>query len=174
MKLVLLRHATRSAFDQELGPAGESPLNAIGLAQAEDLISHLAPKGVLPAPTRLLVSPKLRARQTLTPLARECALELEIDQRLDERKNAESLRDFNERVRAFFEVITEGAASGDKSVVYACTHFDWLEAAALLWPTNFSERESSASWSPLEYQIFRLTDEGLLNTVSRGHVAPRF
>lgn len=173
MKLVLLRHATRSAMDLEAGPAGESPLNTIGLAQAEDLLNHVHPKGPIPAPTRLLVSPKLRAKQTLTPLSRETGLSLEIESRLDERNSNESLRDFNARVVQLFEDLCGSKAEASNEVLYLCSHLDWLEAACLLWPTNMSERESSMPFSPLDYLVFRLRD-GLLNTVSRGSVHTRF
>lgn len=171
MKLVLLRHATRSAFDMESGPAGESPLNAVGLAQAEDLLNHLSPKGPLPQPTRLFVSPKLRARQTLTPLARESAVKLEIETRLDERNSGESVRDFNDRIKDLFEDLNNTA--DESAVIYLCSHMDWLEAVTTLWPSNMSEREASMPWSPLEYQVFRLR-EGVLHTLARGHVSPRF
>lgn len=176
MKLVLLRHATRSAFEMESGPAGESPLNAVGLAQAEDLLNHVSPKGPLPTPTRLFVSPKLRARQTLTPLARESGLRLEIESRLDERNSGESVRDLNTRIKSLFEDIATPNSKmklEDSDVVFLCSHMDWLEAVTSLWPTNMSEREASSSWSPLEYQVFRL-DKDVLTTVVRGQVQPRF
>lgn len=177
MKLVLLRHATRSALDFEMGPAGESPLSTIGLAQAEDLLNHVHPKGPLPAPTRLFASPKLRARQTLTPLSRESGLSLDIEPRLDERSSDESARDFHARVVDLFEDLrTQAATTNDEAsneTVYLCSHLDWLEAALTLWDTNLSEREASVPWSPLDYQVFRFRD-GILNSIRRGSVNPRF
>lgn len=181
MKLVLLRHATRSALDLEAGPAGESPLNTIGLAQAEDLPNHVHPKGALPVPTKLIVSPKLRARQTLTPLSRETGLSLEVDPRLDERHSNESLQDFHSRVLSVFNEVQELALSAqdqkneriENEVYYLCSHLDWLEAALTLWDTNLSDREVSTSWSPLDYQVFRFRESALVS-LHRGSVHPRF
>lgn len=169
--IVLMRHATRSA-GLDFGSvksgdaAGESPLNAVGLAQAEDLADLVRSKGKLPAPTRLFSSPKLRARQTLEPLSKTTGLALEILEDLDERRDREALKDFTERVRGIPSLLKGGGT------IYLCTHLDVLEAAALAWPTDFSEHESTKSWSTLEYQVFKVKN-GFLESGARGRIEPR-
>ncbi|MGI9430770.1 MAG: histidine phosphatase family protein [Myxococcota bacterium] len=70
VKLLLLRHAKAEKRRDWDGPDPLRPLNARGLQQAEELIDRLrrAP------PTRIVVSPYLRCRQTVEPLAREFGL----------------------------------------------------------------------------------------------------
>ena len=167
MNLVLLRHATRSSV-LEFG-SGESALNAVGLAQAEDLVSAVQVHGKPPPPTLLFISPKLRARQTLTPLSKAVHLELKIFDDLDERRETESLSTFERRVRAIFESVKN---LGANETVYLCSHLDVLEAACVLWPTDFSEREMVQAWSTLEYQVFKIQN-GVLMSGLRGRVGPR-
>lgn len=169
-QLVLLRHATRSSFS--LGTASELPLNAVGFAQAEDLVNAVEARRALPRPTILIASPKLRARQTLEPLARALDLEIEVIDALDERRDDETQREFEARVREALASIRALFPADRSATVYACTHLDVLEAAALHWPSDFSERESRATWSTLEYQILDARDS-VLKTRARGRIEPR-
>lgn len=165
MKLVLLRHATRSPYEND----GDS-LSRAGLAQAEDLITHLAPQGSLPAPTRLLVSPKRRAKETLQPLSEAIQLQLEIDPRLDERHSFESGKVFEERVRSILDDTVENASEDE--TIYLCSHSDWLEMALMVLPHDLSDLDASYGFSPCEYRVFRRHD-GIMKSKMRGHVAPR-
>lgn len=160
-QIVLMRHATRAAV-LEFGNS-ESSLNAVGLAQAEKLADAVKLAGKLPAPTRLLCSPKLRARQTLEPLSKASGLKIEIVTDLDERREHESLKTFEERIRKLAESLPQN------ETVYVCTHLDVLEVAAALWPTNFSERESAQTWSTLEFQVFKIRG-GLFEAGARGRI----
>ena len=167
-QIVLLRHATRSAV-LEFG-ASESSLNAVGLAQAEDLADLVKKGAKIPPPTQLISSPKLRARQTLTPLSKSTGLKIEILDDLDERRDHESANAFDQRIRSIPEKFSKFL--GPEGTLYLCTHLDVLEAAALLWPTNFSDRESTQSWSTLEYQVFKFQN-GILESAQRGRIEPR-
>lgn len=151
MKLVLLRHAARSA--QSLG---DSPLNEIGRRQAEDLTHFISPHGPLPTPTLLLTSPKRRARETLTPLSGSLSLQLQIDERLDERHTSESMKDFDSRVRELLEEITP--LEERKGCVYLCSHLDWLESAIVHLPSDISELEASLPWPVASFRVFRWQD----------------
>lgn len=164
-QIVLMRHATRSAV-LEFG-AGESSLNAVGRTQAEDLADLVKMGGQLPAPSRLFSSPKLRARQTLEPLSKATGLQLEILADLDERRDNESAKAFEDRVRALPEKLPK------TGTLFLCTHLDVLEAAALSWPTDFSERESTQTWSTLEYQVFKVRSGAVLESALRGRIEPR-
>ena len=84
--LLLVRHGDRFDYGagkqawkerckrQQLEPS-DPPLSALGHAQAREVAAYLAPLG----PTRLLVSPYLRALQTAQPLAHLTSLPLCVD-----------------------------------------------------------------------------------------------
>jgi phosphohistidine phosphatase SixA len=169
-QIVLLRHATRSAvldFSESIAGGGSS-LNATGLGQAEDFAQIVKKGGGLPPPNCLFASPKLRARQTLQPLSKATGIALEILDALDERRDSESLKTFEERVRQI-PTLLNGEGQG---TIYLCTHLDVLEAASALWPTNFTERESTNPWSTLEYQVFNVKN-GVFESALRGRIEPR-
>jgi phosphohistidine phosphatase SixA len=173
MKLVLLRHASRS----QQGP-GDHGLSDAGHAQAEALIRHVSPSGSLPAPTRILSSPKLRARSTVEPLCTAFHKTLEIDKRIDEQSHSESLTEFENRVRLLIDELTENAGRGSlfrsetaEECLYIVSHLDWLEAALLALPTDLSDRDAMATWVTLEYRAFRFHD-GIFKWVQTGHVIP--
>ncbi len=86
MKLLLVRHGQTSsnvsgAIDTALPGA---PLNATGLSQAESLPGRLAQAGLLEAIGSLWVSPVLRARQTMEPIARATGQEVQVREGLRE------------------------------------------------------------------------------------------
>ncbi len=171
MNLILLRHATRSGI-VEFGVT-ETPLNPIGRAQAEDLVTAVETLKILPRPQALLSSPKLRARQTLAALATASSLEISVLDELDERHQSETQKAFEHRVRMSLEIIrTRFANAKPDDAVYVCSHLDFLETAALVWPSDFSEREAQRPWSTLEYQIFDWQD-GVLKSKKRGRIEPR-
>jgi phosphohistidine phosphatase SixA len=72
MHIVLFRHAEREPMR-----ATNPPLTAQGMRQAQAL-ALLVKQGGLPAPTRLLVSPKLRTQQTFTPLSDSLGLDFAL------------------------------------------------------------------------------------------------
>lgn len=162
MKLVLLRHATRSPYD-----GGDSSLSTKGRAQSEEFVAHVAPRGALPVPTRLVVSPKKRAKETLTPLSHSTHLPLEIESRLDERHQTETSREFMDRITSVFTDLE--ARANDGGCVYLCTHLDWLEGAMIVLNHDLSELEASLGWSTAEYKVFRLED-GIWKSKAKGHV----
>lgn len=162
MKLVLFRHATRSPYD-----AGDSSLSVHGHAQAEALPTQLSPNGALPVPTRLLVSPKRRAKETFTPLSRATELPLEIEKRLDERRQNESGTEFKNRIVALVDELAKRSAASD--CVFLCSHLDWLEAAMIHLPHDLSELEASVGWSAADFKIFKLED-GIWKSKGKGHV----
>lgn len=84
MKLHLLRHARSAKRARWKGPDWMRPLSEAGRAQAQSLASALRESGA----RRLLSSPALRCRQTLAPLALATGLPVEVDERLDERRDA--------------------------------------------------------------------------------------
>jgi len=166
MKVVLLRHAARYAHDP-----GDCSLTSYGLAQAEALARATFPQGDLPVPTRLLASPKKRAQQTLTPLSQFTQVQLEIDLRLDERKQNETSKEFDQRITSLITDFTQPPPISD-SCVYLCSHFDWLQTASILIPSDASPVDLERSWATCEYLVFRI-NSGIWELVLSGIVAPR-
>ncbi|MES2965518.1 MAG: phosphoglycerate mutase family protein [Bdellovibrionota bacterium] len=162
MKLVLLRHATRSPYD-----GGDSALSTKGLAQAEALVGQVSPQGSLPAPTRLISSPKRRAKQTLTPLSHALHVSLEIEERLDERRQVETGKEFQQRIDGLLEELSN--ESTHEACVWLCTHLDWLETAMIAMTHDLSEIEASIGFNTAEYKVFRLED-GIWKSKAKGHV----
>lgn len=163
MKLVLLRHATRSPYD-----GGDSSLSTKGRAQAEDLVEQLAPRGPLPHPSRLIASPKRRAKETLTPVSHALHLPLDVDTRLDERHQNETPGEFRARIEELFRELESAAADG-ASCVWLCTHLDWIEAAMIAMTHDLNEIEASMGWSAAEYKVFRFED-GVWWLKSKGQI----
>lgn len=110
MKLHLLRHAKAAKRSRWKGPDWMRPLSEAGRAQAQALARSLRERGL----GRLLSSPALRCRQTLAPLALATGLPIEVDERLDERRDAAKAT----------EVLA--ALRGAPAVV--CTHGDHVAA----------------------------------------------
>ncbi len=78
-RLLLLRHGhATSGPDHRWDPS--DPLTPLGIRQAEDVAAHLASLGT--APTRVVSSPAVRARQTAETCAAALGLDVEIDDRL--------------------------------------------------------------------------------------------
>ena len=162
MKLVLLRHATRSPYD-----SGASSLSTKGRAQSEDLVAQIAPHGPLPVPTRLLVSPKRRAKETLTPLSQALHLPLETEIRLDERRQNETAPEFHSRIVSLFAELEADPKNGE--CVYLCTHLDWLETAMIEMNHDLSDLDASLGWSTAEFKVFRYED-GTWKTKAKGQI----
>ena len=82
------------------GQAPDAPLTAEGVVQAAALADFLAPLGI----ERIVVSPYLRAQQSIAPLAARLGLVVEQDARLVERVLSTGERaDWLERLRESFE-----------------------------------------------------------------------
>lgn len=162
MKIVLLRHATRSTTG-----LGDSPLTLLGLAQAEEFGTKAATaRDHLLKPTHVIASPKQRARQTLEPLAEKSGIALKIDPRLDERHQNEPAQTFTHRMREILAEV-EAIEGQPEPVIYLCSHLDWLEQAVTEISTDLTELEAAASWQTCEYRIFNVED-GLWQFVRRG------
>jgi exopolyphosphatase/guanosine-5'-triphosphate,3'-diphosphate pyrophosphatase len=110
MKLHIVRHARAAKRSRWKGPDWMRPLTDEGRAQAQRLATTLRDAGA----KRLLSSPALRCRQTLAPLSLATGLPIEIDERLDDRRDAAKA----------FEALT--ALRGEPAVL--CTHGDHVAA----------------------------------------------
>lgn len=149
MKFVLFRHAHKGILpfeDPELSPQGH--------LQAEQISKDVS-AAKIPAPTHLLVSPKRRAAQTFLPLSHEQGLPLSVQSALDQHVSGESSAEFRDRIRSFIDNLT--SQFGHADVIYACTHYDWIEEAMSLIPSdrNLNTFEFS-HWAPTQYLVFEV------------------
>lgn len=166
MKVVLLRHATRSLREME-----DPGLTADGHAQANGLARRVIDTSDLPKPKRLIASPKRRAIETLRPLHFLADVPLHVDGRLDERQPHESGHTFEGRILEVINDLSDMEESyAEDDAVYLCSHLDWLEAILPLLPSDLSDFEIQASWSTCQYRIFTVK-EGIWSLESHGHVA---
>lgn len=145
-------------------------MDANGHAQARALAS-LVVSGHLPQPTKLTASPKKRARQTLEALqAQSKGLVLNVDDRLDEHRAGETRDQWENRIRSW---IKETQKSTSDSVVYICSHLDWLEAAMVLFDSTMSDFEIASNWSNGSYRIMSFK-EGLWHLSATGIIHAQY
>ena len=159
MKIGLFRHGEKESEwtpDPRLNPVGQH--QALELKQSVEL-------GILPKPTRLIASPKIRAVLTLSPLARALNLPLEKSESLDERKNSEDAAQFKKRIVK----VIESFPAGPDEIIFLCSHLDWIEEFLNQVPCDTDLHQlSEFSWNPGAYLIFdieviwHLTQKGRL------------
>ena len=118
MKFVLFRHAHKG-----LMPFEDPELSPRGFTQAAAILNLIQEK-VLPPPTRLCVSPRRRTSQTLYPVSRALGLQMETVPGLDQREGTETSAEFRARITSF---VKDLRSAGESEIVYACTHYDWIE-----------------------------------------------
>ncbi len=116
-RVLLIRHC------QTDGKLAESPLTELGHAQASELATWLADRGV----DRIVSSPAARAIDTVRPFATSAGLEIEIDVRLVERRMPRypSFETFLERVHETMEDRAFRPDGGETG----------LEVTARAWPS---------------------------------------
>ncbi|MGE0632083.1 MAG: histidine phosphatase family protein [Pseudobdellovibrionaceae bacterium] len=121
MKIYLIRHGEKSAH------GGANPgLSSHGQDQARALAQAVS-KNELEKPDEILASPKMRTHETMAPLSKLTGLQTRIVPEVDERKGAESHTQFIQRTVNFLDNIE--TLYPKASVIYVCSHMDWLEVA---------------------------------------------
>ena len=160
MKFVLFRHAHKG-----IQPFDDPELSIPGFEQAAQLV-EMVNKHQLPTPTRLLVSPRRRASQTLYPLSRGFAVPLEIKNDLDQAASQENGTAFRKRIENFLNEIT--ALAEKPEAIFACTHYDWIETAM---PLINSDKDLTtfefSHWSPTQHIEFEITS-GVWTYIKKG------
>jgi broad specificity phosphatase PhoE len=151
MHVILLRHATRSP----LHPA-DGGLSEAGRRQAADLVDRLNPSGPLLHPTVLIASPKRRAQETLAPLSSYCGIQINLNENVDERRDAETGLQFQARVRAWVKETVSKYGTND--VLFVCSHLDWLEEVLRVAPSNLTALEIERPFAPCEARAFEIRD----------------
>jgi len=148
MRVLMFRHAER-----ENSGSSNPPLSARGLKQAQKLVEEID-LTILPRPTKLLSSPKLRARQTFQQIQDKLGVEIQIHPDLDERHNFESADLFVRRIQRFLSYLEQ-----NPGVIFFVTHLDWIEEALRLIPSEADlTSEKFQSWLPAQSMEFEIHD----------------
>lgn len=148
MKFVLFRHAQKG-----ITPFEDPELSLKGFEQSGNLIDLIKNKS-LPLPTFLFVSPKRRTSQTFYPISKHHSLTPQISDFLDQRRNDETSLQFRQRVQTF---LNELELRNSEEVIFACTHYDWLEEAmALIHCDRDLNTFEFSHWAPTQYVIFEI------------------
>ena len=156
MKFILFRHAQKGAT-----PFEDPELTLKGFEQSVHIL-NLIKNNTLPIPTQLLVSPKRRTSQTLYPVAKEFGLSLTVAEDLDQQTTAEGSPDFRFRVNNFLNSLIE--KSNEEHVIFACTHYDWIEEAMTLINCDQDLNTFQFShWAPAQYVAFEVTESTWLH-----------
>ena len=165
MIFILLRHGHKS-----MDPPENPNLSAKGHEQAHQLLK-MVQDNALPVPTVCLYSDKIRTKETLNDLIENFKPKHEIKNELNLREMNETAQQFRARVQKLVNLYTYQASQPENKnqVVYACTHYDWVEEAMTVIDSdkNLTSYEF-AGWSPAQYIEFQIGDDGIWMFKSRG------
>lgn len=168
MIFVLLRHGHKS-----MEPPENPTLSAKGYEQARQLLKMVQDNS-LPAPTVCIFTDKVRTKETLNDLIETFKPKTELKNDLNLRELNESGQQFRARVQKLVNFYTYLASQPENQnqVVYACTHYDWVEEAMTVidCDKNLNSYEF-ASWSPAQYIEFKINEDGIWQFKSRGVAA---
>ncbi len=144
----MFRHAER-----ENSGSSNPPLSSHGLKQAQKLVEDID-LNVLPRPSKLLCSPKLRAQQTFRQIESHLGIPLQIQPDLDERQSSEPIDLFTRRVQRFLN-----SFEGQAGVIYFVSHLDWIEEALRLIPSDADLlHDRYQTWMPAQSLEFEYQD----------------
>lgn len=152
MDVVLFRHAKKGML-----PFEDPGLTPEGLMQSERL-PDIVNKYNLPAAAALWASEKIRTHQTFQGLASTFKLNTETKAELNLRSESESQNMFQQRVKILIDELTLSACNDLQSCIYLCTHYDWIEEAMAIIPSdkNLLTFEFN-SWAPAQFVHFKIT-----------------
>jgi hypothetical protein len=160
--LILMRHAARAGGMDGLSPEGHKQAEGLPKLLELKILKHFR----RPATEfHLASSPKLRTQQTLRFLRDGLQAPLQVLSDLDERTGEETQIAMEKRVKfqlnkwttettEFQRLSSNDPLSDQLSVTLACSHLDWLEAAALFIDSDELEFQRAESWAPLSMKIY--------------------
>lgn len=152
MDVVLFRHAKKGML-----PFEDPGLTPEGFAQGERLPDVVQKQG-LPTARELWASEKIRTHQTLQALASVLHLSTLTKVELNLRNETETQKMFCARVQILIDELSLTARnSSTNECIYLCTHYDWIEEAMHLIPSDRSLMTSEFStWAPAQYIHFKI------------------
>lgn len=154
MIIVLIRHGHKGMI-----PFEDPSLTENGFKQAKALASLIQQKK-LPTPTDLWASQKIRTSQTLSSLAEKFQLDISKKNELNLRMDNENQKNFRDRIQNLISSLSESSDSSSEKCIYLCTHYDWIEEAMSLIPSDTDLLSYQFShWSPAQYIIFEIQEQ---------------
>lgn len=155
MKLVLFRHGEKQS------EWTSDPLLSFKGEQQAKALKEFVHQGILPKPTRLIISPKIRTAMTFSPLALSLPLPLEKSEVLDERSNQEEISDLKKRISQFIENISmQVDPKENEQIIFICSHFDWIEEFLELLPCDSDLIQiPDFRWAPGAYLVFEFNSK---------------
>jgi broad specificity phosphatase PhoE len=149
MKVILIRHGEKSNISSD---HSKNYLSPNGQKQALSLAKQVENQ-ILPNPTHLLSSEFERTSETLKPLSDLFHLNIIKKREFD-------LQDYNETSRTFRDRVTRGLSYlttfPADSVVYVCSHQDWLQEALTIISSTDSSVLKFNSWPTTRYLLFQV------------------
>lgn len=165
MIFILLRHGHKS-----MDPADNPCLTDRGYLQAKKLLQYVQ-ENKLPLPSLCLYSEKIRTKETLDELISHYRPRHEALSELNLRSHLESAQDFRQRIQKLIHQYTLKASqtsTGSKQVIYACTHYDWIDEALTIIDADVDLNSYEyRSWAPAQYIEFQI-ENGLWYLKSKG------
>ncbi len=157
MKIYIFRHAQKA-----MDFSGDPDLTAGGHDQASKLLDRVL-KHDLVQPTELWVSPKRRTHSTFRPLSEHFKLPLQTQEALLEQEGGETISDFRRRIEHLIALASNSDSdSKADSVIFMCSHYDWVIEAMSLIPCDTDLTEGPfAHWNPCQYAGFETGTEGV-------------
>lgn len=153
-----------------MDPADNPHLTDRGHLQAKKLL-QFTKDNKLPLPTLCLYSEKIRTKETLDEIINGYQPRHEALSGLNLRSHSESATDFRQRIQKFIHHYTVKASqsgTGSKQVIYACTHYDWIDEALTMIDADVDLNSYEyRSWAPAQYLEFQI-ENGLWQLKSKG------
>lgn len=152
MNVVLFRHAKKG-----MTPFDDPSLSPEGFLQGEKLPVTVQKQNI-PAATELWASEKIRTHQTFSNLSESLRLPILTKPELNLRSDSETRQMFQNRIQRVIEELSVSAYNNtEKHCIYLCTHYDWIEEAMLLIPSdkNLTGFEF-AHWAPAQFIYFNI------------------
>ncbi|MCS6837744.1 MAG: histidine phosphatase family protein [Bdellovibrionaceae bacterium] len=145
MRLVLLRHGEKSWLSE----GGENPLSERGSRQALHLV-ELVQQGQIPRPSQIWVSPLIRTKATIAPLAEAWSIPVLVKRELLLHQENETYGDFSRRVK---ELINSCYQDAEDFVLLICSHQDWLMEVMSYLPLAHATIPFQ-SWASGQFMVF--------------------
>lgn len=155
--LILMRHAARAGGMDGLSPEGHKQAEGLPKLLELKILKHFRRQA---SSVQLCSSPKLRTQQTLRFLRDSLQAPVKVLADLDERTGDETQSAMESRVKFQLNKWTTEATGDSKnlpkslSVTLACSHLDWLEAAALYIDSDELDLQRAEPWAPLSMKIY--------------------
>lgn len=161
MRCVLLRHGDKS---NPLNDDTHLSLSANGLLQAQSL-SYLVKHNQLPHPTHLYSSEINRSKETLRFLEEETHVPIHSKKEFDLQYSHENQKKFQERIQRGIHFIISHPPD---SVLYVCSHQDWLYESTQLIPLN--KNYPYEFWPTGRYLLFDIDTDKIWHLEKEGRL----